>query len=261
TFSHSDLSSEISAAISSDHLVDSPPAASPPLGPPPDFEPPATMPTDDASHTPDLTLSPYSPYTNTTNATYAHDEHWRAQRDVYKVPDVTTKSLSGLENLVDQIPTMGDVDGSHHHHHHHHHQVTNGTIEGGDTMRGDESTNYPSCLYSDRDYESVFAPYGGASYAAFAADSIDVPPPPPPPPAYAAYTSGNFDYTYPGQHPGFGPTPQAPPSPQMVLNPNYAAYAATSYPPPPYPPPPQAQSTVSYRHHAFKPDITGYGGF
>ncbi|XP_059609742.1 uncharacterized protein LOC132257057 isoform X2 [Phlebotomus argentipes] len=104
TYSHSDLSSEISAAISSDHLVDSPPAGSPPLGPP-DFEPPATMPTDGASQ-PDL--SRYSPYAHP----YSQDE-WRTvreQRDIYKMPDVTTKSLSGLENLVDQIPAMREID-------------------------------------------------------------------------------------------------------------------------------------------------------
>lgn len=43
-FTHSDLSSEISAAISSEHLG-SPPPTSPSLGPP-DFEPPTSMPDD-----------------------------------------------------------------------------------------------------------------------------------------------------------------------------------------------------------------------
>lgn len=182
-FSHSDLSSEISAAISSEHLGESPVPTSPSLGPP-DFEPPNNcMPTDDnntnecgfASPAPSTisehngpalsqlhsnnNSTSYSPYRSTpsnnfmdprsndpnvnpSNDNYSMQAQQRQQNgisnsmlrpsipsnvdqqhspqqqqqqhtttgDVYKLPDVSAKSLSGLESLVDQIPSLNDSE-------------------------------------------------------------------------------------------------------------------------------------------------------
>ncbi|XP_055690369.1 uncharacterized protein LOC129793901 [Lutzomyia longipalpis] len=217
TFSHSDLSSEISAAISSD-LVDSPPTASPPG--PPDFEPPTAMPTD--GHTPELR---YSPFTRTP---YGQDDQWqqiREQRDMYKVPDVTTKSLSGLENLVEQIPTMGDVEA---------HPHMNGLDEG-----REEQTTYSSCLYDRNEYESVFPPYGS-----YFPDAVE-------PTSTYGYSSQFEGYAY-SQH--FAQQQQMP-----VPNYAYATYPPTSYTP--QCPTPMPQPLSAYRSHAFKPDLTGYSSF
>ncbi|XP_044741735.1 uncharacterized protein LOC123302730 [Chrysoperla carnea] len=137
-FTHSDLSSEISAAISSEHL-ESPAPTSPSLDAP-DFDPPTNMPTEDtteccfSSPTPSTNSAheqqttppmirplPYSAYNN-----YSHSPDPQSQqhntntqltsvtnvtnviKPEYKVQDMSTKSLSGLESLVDQIPNITD---------------------------------------------------------------------------------------------------------------------------------------------------------
>lgn len=129
-FTHSDLSSEISAAISSDHLG-SPAPTSPSLGPP-DFDPPTSMPTEDtttecrfSSPTPSTASeqqnqSVATPY-STNYHTFGIDNERFGQGPVnnsmqvrpssvsdYKVQDMSSKSLSGLESLVDQIPSIAD---------------------------------------------------------------------------------------------------------------------------------------------------------
>ncbi|XP_030762330.1 uncharacterized protein LOC115887130 [Sitophilus oryzae] len=118
-FTHSDLSSEISAAISSEQLGS--PAS--PVGPP-DFEPPTSM-ADDAecrlSPAPSSTsdnphhyhMSP-APSTNGEQARHYYQAYnmdpppQEAQYQGQKSQDITSKSLSGLESLVDQIPSITD---------------------------------------------------------------------------------------------------------------------------------------------------------
>ncbi|ENN74337.1 hypothetical protein D910_12789 [Dendroctonus ponderosae] len=122
-FTHSDLSSEISAAISSEQLG----SPGSPIGPP-DFEPPTTM-AEDA----ECRLSP-APSTNSenphhyhmspaasTNGEPPHHYHYQPynmdpppqETPQYTTPqqkpqDIASKSLSGLESLVDQIPSITD---------------------------------------------------------------------------------------------------------------------------------------------------------
>lgn len=122
-FTHSDLSSEISAAISSEQLG----SPGSPIGPP-DFEPPTTM-AEDA----ECRLSP-APSTNSENHHYhmspaasangeqPHSYHYQpysmeppSQEPPTQYPntqqkhqDIASKSLSGLESLVDQIPSITD---------------------------------------------------------------------------------------------------------------------------------------------------------
>ncbi|EEB14472.1 G/t mismatch-specific thymine DNA glycosylase, putative [Pediculus humanus corporis] len=126
-FTHSDLSSEISAAISSEHLG-SPPPTSPSLGPP-DFEPPTSMPEDTATMSvkeepePECRFSSPAP---SEPAPYqyrafseANIEHKNANSQFQRQSspefaskranqDVSSKSLSGLESLVDQIPSIAE---------------------------------------------------------------------------------------------------------------------------------------------------------
>ncbi|CAH1153571.1 unnamed protein product [Phaedon cochleariae] len=105
-FTHSDLSSEISAAISSEQLGS--PAS--PIGPP-DFEPPTSM-ADEA----ECRLSP-APSTNSEQAHYHYQSYnmdpphpQPEPQSQYQSPrqsqDIASKSLSGLESLVDQIPSI-----------------------------------------------------------------------------------------------------------------------------------------------------------
>ncbi|CAG9759903.1 unnamed protein product [Ceutorhynchus assimilis] len=128
-FTHSDLSSEISAAISSEQLG----SPGSPIGPP-DFEPPTSM-AEDA----ECRLSP-APSTNSENPTHhyhmspapstngeqPHHYHYQPYNmdppsqeppqlaPQYTTPqqqkqqDIASKSLSGLESLVDQIPSITD---------------------------------------------------------------------------------------------------------------------------------------------------------
>lgn len=126
-FTHSDLSSEISAAISSEHLG-SPPPTSPSLGPP-DFEPPTSMPDDTAAtlsvkEEPEQDCQFSSP--TPADSTYQYrgfsetDLEHKSANSQFQRPaspefvtkrtnqDVSSKSLSGLESLVDQIPSIAE---------------------------------------------------------------------------------------------------------------------------------------------------------
>lgn len=145
SFTHSDLSSEISAAISSEH-IQSPAPASPSLGPP-EFEPPASLPEEHSKSpppstpntipddnrmdchfsspapakdkTPDLNYHQnYEDFSgdseSMTTVRYPHPQRPRLDyQHMVKPPnqgnqDVSSKSLSGLESLVDQIPNIGE---------------------------------------------------------------------------------------------------------------------------------------------------------
>ena len=106
-FTHSDLSSEISAAISSDQLGS---PASPSLGPP-DFEPPTSM-----AEEAECRLSSPAPSTPSEQPHYQYqsygmepptEPHYPSPR---QSQDIASKSLSGLESLVDQIPSITDGD-------------------------------------------------------------------------------------------------------------------------------------------------------
>ncbi|KAL1493407.1 hypothetical protein ABEB36_011467 [Hypothenemus hampei] len=123
-FTHSDLSSEISAAISSEQLG----SPSSPIGAP-DFDPPPGL-TEDA----ECRLSP-APSTNSENIHHYHmspaastngDQTHHYYHQSYnmdptqdtsqytappqKTQDIASKSLSGLESLVDQIPSITDSE-------------------------------------------------------------------------------------------------------------------------------------------------------
>ncbi|XP_071453406.1 uncharacterized protein Tdg [Hetaerina americana] len=143
-FTHSDLSSEISAAISSEHNLGSPPPTSPSLGPP-DFEPPTSMPEDTSDGAQNSSgivkeensgdnvrgqnecrfSSPTPPDENSglnyqnygnfsteseTNSALGYPSgsasDYNPKRNINQ--DVSSKSLSGLESLVDQIPSIAD---------------------------------------------------------------------------------------------------------------------------------------------------------
>ncbi|KAK9889443.1 hypothetical protein WA026_004711 [Henosepilachna vigintioctopunctata] len=108
-FTHSDLSSEISAAISSEHLGS---PGSPSLGPP-DFEPPTNMTQEEV----DGRLSSPAPSTNGEQQphcsynTFNVEQQQQQSDNHYIAPrqqDIASKSLSGLESLVDQIPSITD---------------------------------------------------------------------------------------------------------------------------------------------------------
>lgn len=100
-FTHSDLSSEISAAISSEQLGS---PASPSLGPP-DFEPPTSMADEPDSPTPSTpSEQPQYPY-HTYGMEPPQENHYPSPR---QSQDIASKSLSGLESLVDQIPSITD---------------------------------------------------------------------------------------------------------------------------------------------------------
>lgn len=106
-FTHSDLSSEISAAISSEQLGS---PASPSLGPP-DFEPPTSM-----AEEAECRLSSPAPSTPSEQTHYPyHSYQMEPPPDTHYPParqpqDIASKSLSGLESLVDQIPSITDGD-------------------------------------------------------------------------------------------------------------------------------------------------------
>lgn len=108
SFTHSDLSSEISAAISSEHNPDSPT-----LGPP-DFDPPANM-NEDVSKSPERKDDDCHFSSPQSKKSYQYDEFSTDSDSGVRYPqktsinqDVSSKSLSGLESLVDQIPNIGD---------------------------------------------------------------------------------------------------------------------------------------------------------
>lgn len=107
-FTHSDLSSEISAAISSEQLGS---PASPSLGPP-DFDPPTSM-----AEEGECRLSSPAPSTASEQPHYPyHSYNMDSQEQHFPSPrqtqDLASKSLSGLESLVDQIPSITEGDGA-----------------------------------------------------------------------------------------------------------------------------------------------------
>ncbi|PSN35264.1 hypothetical protein C0J52_17552 [Blattella germanica] len=149
-FTHSDLSSEISAAISSEHNLGSPSPTSPSIGPP-DFEPPTSMPeeTSDGPQNParstkediasdnpqnpnECRFSSPAPSNDASNMTYQSYNNFRQESENHSVigysqgstpeyntkrninQDVSSKSLSGLESLVDQIPSIAEGETQHH---------------------------------------------------------------------------------------------------------------------------------------------------
>lgn len=118
SFTHSDLSSEISAAISSEHNPESPT-----LGPP-DFEPPGQMGEDGSNKSgPEEKedechfSSPQSKKSYQNYDDFSTDSDSGVRYNVSQkssMPqDLTSKSLSGLESLVDQIPSITDGDPPH----------------------------------------------------------------------------------------------------------------------------------------------------
>ncbi|PNF21199.1 hypothetical protein B7P43_G05081 [Cryptotermes secundus] len=149
-FTHSDLSSEISAAISSEHNLGSPSPTSPSIGPP-DFEPPTSMPeetndgpqnpsragkeeisTDNPQNPNECRFSSPAPSNDASSMTYQNYGNFRQESENHSVigysqgstpeyntkrninQDVSSKSLSGLESLVDQIPSIADGETQHH---------------------------------------------------------------------------------------------------------------------------------------------------
>lgn len=149
-FTHSDLSSEISAAISSEHNLGSPSPTSPSIGPP-DFEPPTSMPeetndgpqnpsragkeeinTDNPQNPNECRFSSPGPSNDASSITYQTYGNFRQESENHSVigysqgstpeytskrnlnQDVSSKSLSGLESLVDQIPSIAEGETQHH---------------------------------------------------------------------------------------------------------------------------------------------------
>uniref|UniRef100_A0A1B6HH04 Uncharacterized protein n=2 Tax=Homalodisca TaxID=139475 RepID=A0A1B6HH04_9HEMI len=143
SFTHSDLSSEISAAISSEQNIGSRSPNSSSLGGPPDFEPAATLqeensksssdikeenidnhmdchfssPAPSKKKSPDLNYQNYDEFsgdseTNTSVRYPQRPSSGFAPKPVIN-QDVASKSLSGLESLVDQIPNIGDGETPH----------------------------------------------------------------------------------------------------------------------------------------------------
>nr|CAD7575388.1 unnamed protein product [Timema californicum] len=149
-FTHSDLSSEISAAISSEHNLGSPSPTSPSIGPP-DFEPPTSMPEDtsDDQQNPsrgvknemspnnsqkpnECCFSSPDPSNDASNMNYQNYRNYQTESETNhsvigysqgSAPeygakrnmnqDVSSKSLSGLESLVDQIPSIAEGETPH----------------------------------------------------------------------------------------------------------------------------------------------------
>lgn len=183
-FTHSDLSSEISAAISSEHNLGSPSPTSPSLGPP-DFEPPTSMPeeTNDASRNPRISKedggdnnaecrfnSPaptneanmnYQNYSNfSTNSGENHSVIDYSQGSGQEYPtkrtmnqDVSSKSLSGLESLVDQIPSIAEGEGNH---------AVAVNTPGGEEMF-DQGQHVPSSQYDNSAYMNGYGASGNYS--------------------------------------------------------------------------------------------------
>lgn len=154
SFTHSDLSSEISAAISSEHNLGSRSPDSPGLGPP-DFEPPNTLqeetskspsigdenneshmechfssPPPSKKKSPDISYQSYDDFSGdseghtTTRYPQTSPSGYNPKSTINQ--DVSSKSLSGLESLVDQIPNIGDGETPH-------------SVVGGEQMDGGSS--------------------------------------------------------------------------------------------------------------------------
>lgn len=325
-FTHSDLSSEISAAISSDQLG-SPAPTSPSLGPP-DFDPPTSMPTDDAiecrfsspapsttseqpsSATAVTSAPPYSSYHHSfgpeADAAVAHNylppqtPHVQRPGSVsdYKVEDMSTKSLSGLESLVDQIPNIADGEMPHnveainaengeqyHNNMYPNYGTPNRLVSPGSPATRPYSsyvtnggyTSLPSIVSSSNPFSvsNLTSSYRGSSDGCSSPNSGYTPnmfvdhhqhsmvglPPPPPPATFAGY--GGQGYTTAGN------TSYPPPPTLHVPSPNYPPppppyYNATPYPHPTGAPGMPASPAAYLHNHLFDrikhPDI-GYGSF
>lgn len=145
SFTHSDLSSEISAAISSEHNPESPT-----LGPP-DFEPPANM-SDDVSKSPQQKdedchfSSPQSKKSYQNYDDFSTDSDSGVRYPPKQInQDVSSKSLSGLESLVDQIPNIADGEPQH-------------TVGSGESEHMGSQYSEDSAYLSDYPRSSHFSP-------------------------------------------------------------------------------------------------------
>lgn len=292
-FTHSDLSSEISAAISSDQLG-SPAPTSPSLGPP-DFDPPTSMPTEDAiecrfsspapstaseqpSAVPLGSSTPYPTYHTfaiETDGNYPQSSnapsaiHRPSSVTDYKVEDVSSKSLSGLESLVDQIPNIAEGEVPH-------------GVEVMSVPGENAGEQYPG-VYPGYSSAGRLSPAAGQPYGTYGCPSGSYGPTLPVP---ALPTYGNSANAYGNmfEHHGMPQMPVALPPPPV-----YGGYGqpyvggpppGLHVPSPSYPPPPPYYDTAPYAHtqsgparspappsylhnHLFdriKPDI-GYGSF
>lgn len=302
-FTHSDLSSEISAAISSDQLG-SPAPTSPSLGPP-DFDPPTSMPTEDAiecrfSSPAPSTASEQPPLNQPGSFPSYHtfgmepEPHNYPQTPVnpalqtrpnsvseYKVEDMSSKSLSGLESLVDQIPNIAEGDTVPQH------------VE---TINPDNNEQYPSNMYSDyggTNDRLALSPSGSSPaaqpYPNYPNNGYGGLPVPSLTNSSSSFVVSNYNRSSPNsysmngsymEHHGcsmpqmpvplpYGQLPYGqqfsnsyPPPPTLhVPSPNYPPYYNTTYP---HPQPTSHSPGPGYLHnHLFdriKPDI-GYGSF
>ncbi|XP_066248379.1 uncharacterized protein Tdg isoform X2 [Euwallacea similis] len=220
-FTHSDLSSEISAAISSEQLG----SPGSPIGPP-DFDPPTSM-----AEEAECQLSPtqstnsenphhyhMSPAASVNGEPPPHSYHYQSynmepppqEQPQYSTPqqkhqDIAAKSLSGLESLVDQIPSITEGEAP--------------LNEASDQYSNSYSTasaraspvsyNYPSAgypLYSpapawNAPYDTMAISYPQIPYPQSYTPTIHVPnpnypyygypqPAPPHPPGYPPYLGG-----------------------------------------------------------------------
>lgn len=138
-FGHSDLSSEINTAMSSENNLEPSPLTSPSVEQP-DFEPPSGINQQDphGSYNPDVPGVVHGSPSTTSHSSYASYMGYPSEQDAHQQPtpmsqdehshhshptphasphpheykraqDVASKSLSGLENLVDQIPSIADA--------------------------------------------------------------------------------------------------------------------------------------------------------
>ncbi|XP_014255399.1 uncharacterized protein LOC106669980 isoform X1 [Cimex lectularius] len=145
SFTHSDLSSEISAAISSEQNPESPA-----LGPP-DFDPPVNL-TEEVSKSPNQKdddchfSSPQSKKSYQNYDDFSTDSDSGVRYPPKQInQDVSSKSLSGLESLVDQIPNITDNDQSH-------------TVGSGESEHMGSQYSEDSAYLSDYPRSSHFSP-------------------------------------------------------------------------------------------------------
>ncbi|CAH1394031.1 unnamed protein product [Nezara viridula] len=145
SFTHSDLSSEISAAISSEQNPESPT-----LGPP-DFEPPANL-SEDVSKSPEEKEEDCHFSSPQSKKSYQNYDEFSTDSDSgVRYPakpmnqDVSSKSLSGLESLVDQIPNITDGEPQH-------------TVGSGESEHMGSQYSEDSAYLSDYPRSSHFSP-------------------------------------------------------------------------------------------------------
>ncbi|CAH0562006.1 unnamed protein product [Brassicogethes aeneus] len=251
-FTHSDLSSEISAAISSEQLGS--PAS--PIGPL-DFEPPHTM-ADEAECRLGTSPAPSSAseHSNVVRSHYPsyHSTHYNMepppsgqgggaqdaqglaqyQQSPRANQDIASKSLSGLESLVDQIPSITDGEAPLAESPAEHHYSSSSSGGGG------QFSNYPAQRVGGG---SPPVPSGYVNY----------PPPPPSPAGYPLYPTPSWGggHHYDGMPPlaypqlpyatqGYGgghhPAAIHVPSPNYPYYSSYPGTATGAHPPPGYPP-------------------------